>query len=38
MRYQMEKCQRTNQFYTKTLNYLEIDLIYAHQQIYSLAI
>ena len=28
----MEKCQRKNQFDTETLNYLQIDLIYARQQ------
>ena len=38
MRYQMEKCQRTNQFYTKTLNYLQIDLIYVYQQNDALSI
>ena len=26
------KCQRKNQFHTETLNYLQIFLIYAHQQ------
>ena len=28
----MEKCQRKNLFHIETLNYLQIDLIYAHQQ------
>ena len=32
MGYQMEKCQRNNQFHTETLSHLQTDLIYADQQ------